>query len=366
MISLGRSLFSQIEEDPYSIHSYNFINYDNNIFHFSDPINYPTLFEKYKNILAKGTGQLKILHLGGSHIQADIYSNRMRQRLAEFSNNNVGGRGYVFPYNIAKTNNPWNYEVSFTGEWESCRNVETKRDCDLGLSGITVWSTDKTASFQIKTRDFHQVHYDFNRIKILHKTDSTSFHLNINYPPPSSQISSIQYDGYTEIMYNDFVILGPKNDPANVKDTAGAVKAFKAIAENEATFVSRGDNSGTHKQELDIWAEEEIEPRGEWYQEVGQGMGSSITMANQKEGYILSDRGTYIAFRDKINLEIVSEEDELFHNLYGVIAVNPDRHSHVNSAGAQDFIDYLASETAQKIIRDYKVDGERLFTPLQL
>ena len=169
-----------------------------------------------------------------------------------------------------------------------------------------------------------------------------------------------------EIMYNDFVILGPQNDPANIKGTTDALEAFRTIAEKEATFISRGDNSGTNKKELGIWEEAGIDPSGEWYQETGQGMGSSITIADQKDAYILSDRGTYIAFRDKIDLEIVSEGDEVFYNLYGVIAVNPDKHPDVNYEGAQAFIDYLVSEKAQKIIKDYKMDGERLFNPLKL
>ena len=169
-----------------------------------------------------------------------------------------------------------------------------------------------------------------------------------------------------EIMYNDFIVLGPPSDPANIKETEGAIEAFRRIAEEEATFVSRGDDSGTNKKELGIWEKAGIEPGGEWYLETGQGMGSSITIANQQDAYILSDRGTYIAFRDKIDLEIVSEGDELFYNLYGVIAVNPERHPQVNAEGAEAFIDYLVSEKAQKIIRDYKMDGERLFNPLKL
>jgi tungstate transport system substrate-binding protein len=169
-----------------------------------------------------------------------------------------------------------------------------------------------------------------------------------------------------EIMYNDFVILGPSEDPAQLKDTSSAVDSFQAIADQEAKFISRGDNSGTHKQEVSIWEETDASVTGSWYQETGQGMGPSLTIANQKQGYILSDRGTYIAFKDKLELEILSENDPKYYNLYGALAVNSDLHPNVNEVGAQAFIDYLSSQKGQEIIKNYKLEGTRLFNPLQL
>lgn len=190
--------------DPYNVDYYNFINYDNNVFHFYDTAYYYRLFKKYEDILLKGQGQLKILHLGGSHIQADIYSNRLRQRLTEFSYGNTGGRGFIFPYVLAETNNPWNYQVSYSGHWQSCRNVERNAARELGLSGITAWTTDTSASFQIKTRDYHAIHYDFNKIKIFHETNANSFSLHVIYPPENKQTNFTRSDGYTEIQFSNF------------------------------------------------------------------------------------------------------------------------------------------------------------------
>lgn len=164
-------------------------------------------------------------------------------------------------------------------------------------------------------------------------------------------------------MYNDFVILGPPSDPAGVSGSSGVVAAFEGIAESESLFISRGDNSGTHTKEKSIWSEAGISPDGSWYREAGQGMGAVITIANNEEAYTLADRGTYLAYRGDIDLEVSVEGDQLLFNPYAVIAVDPERHSHVNYELAQEFIDYLVSEEGQTIIGNYRVEGEQLFTP---
>ena len=164
-------------------------------------------------------------------------------------------------------------------------------------------------------------------------------------------------------MYNDFVILGPPSDPAGVAGSSDVVAAFEEIAESESLFISRGDNSGTHTKEKTIWSEANISPAGSWYREAGQGMGAVITIANNEEAYTLADRGTYLTFRGDIDLEVVVEGDELLFNPYAAIAIDPDRHSHVNYEIAQEFIDYLVSDEGQSIIGDYQVEGEQLFTP---
>ncbi|WP_286169832.1 substrate-binding domain-containing protein [Halocella sp. SP3-1] len=169
-----------------------------------------------------------------------------------------------------------------------------------------------------------------------------------------------------EVMYNDFIVLGPKSDPADIKGNSDALAVFKKIAAAKATFISRGDDSGTNKKELSIWKEAGIEPQGSWYQETGQGMGASLTIANEKQAYILADRGTYLAYKDKIELEIVSEGDPLFYNLYGIMAVNPEKHKGINYEGAMEFIEFIMSKEGQEIIRDFTVSGERLFNPLNL
>lgn len=164
-------------------------------------------------------------------------------------------------------------------------------------------------------------------------------------------------------MYNDFVILGPSRDPAGIAGSNDVVDAFRQIAESESLFISRGDNSGTHTKEKNIWAEAGISPSGSWYREAGQGMGAVITLANNEEAYTLADRGTYLSYRGDIDLDVVVEGDPMLFNPYAVIAVDPDRHPHVKNEMAQAFIDYLVSDEGQSIIGEYTVEGEPLFTP---
>jgi tungstate transport system substrate-binding protein len=167
-------------------------------------------------------------------------------------------------------------------------------------------------------------------------------------------------------MYNDFVVLGPPGDPAGVRNASTAADAFGRIADAGATFISRGDNSGTHVKERDVWASAGVDPTdasGGWYREVGQGMGAVITLANDQEAYTLSDRGTYLSYVSDIDLEVVNEGDESLFNPYGAIAVNPERHPHVQAQLAQALIDYIVSDEGQQRIADYTVNGFQLFFP---
>jgi len=165
-----------------------------------------------------------------------------------------------------------------------------------------------------------------------------------------------------DVMYNDFIILGPGNDPARVVGVANAAEALARIAEQEAPFVSRGDESGTHQKERELWQASGIAPSGGWYVEAGQGMGEVIIMATEKRAYTLADRGTYNAFKkDKTDLVIVFDGEPGLFNPYGVIAVNPGKHPHVKYDLAMKFIDYITGPEGQKIIKDFKVDGEPIF-----
>ncbi|MDO8739858.1 substrate-binding domain-containing protein [Candidatus Deferrimicrobium sp.] len=164
-----------------------------------------------------------------------------------------------------------------------------------------------------------------------------------------------------DVMYNDFVLLGPPDDPAGVGRTKSAPDAFRAVAAKGSPFISRGDESGTHQKEKEVWASAGIAPRGAWYVEAGQGMGEVITMATQKRGYTLSDRGTYIAFRKKTDLVVVRQGDNNLWNPYGIIAVNPKRHAHVKYDLAMELIDFVTGPEGQSLIAGYKVDGEPLF-----
>jgi tungstate transport system substrate-binding protein len=167
------------------------------------------------------------------------------------------------------------------------------------------------------------------------------------------------------VMYNDFIIVGPEDDPASVRDTATALAAMREIRESESTFVSRGDDSGTHRLELSLWEQAGIEPDGSWYQESGTGMGETLSIANERDAYTISDRGTYLSQGDRLDLVIVSEGDKALINIYHVIAVNPDRYDTINGAGAQAFVDFLLDPATQEMIGEFGAEefGQPLFTP---
>lgn len=167
------------------------------------------------------------------------------------------------------------------------------------------------------------------------------------------------------VMHNDFIIAGPKDDPAKIKGSATAVEAFKKIAEAKATFVSRADDSGTHKMELSLWKSAGIEPAGDWYLQSGQGMGETLRITTEKAGYTLSDRATYLAQSSTLQLEVLVEGDKALLNIYHVITVNPDKWPKVNDAGAKAFADFLVSPEIQKVIEAFGKDkyGQSLFFP---
>lgn len=166
-----------------------------------------------------------------------------------------------------------------------------------------------------------------------------------------------------DVMHNDFVILGPASDPAGIKGMKSAAEALAAVAAANENFMSRGDDSGTHTKEKSLWKSADITPEGEWYKETGQGMGAVLTMTNEVQGYTMTDRGTWLAMKDKLDLEILLEGDSVLFNPYGVIAVNPEMHSHVDYEGAMAFITFLTGPKGQSIIRDFKKNGEQLFYP---
>lgn len=168
-----------------------------------------------------------------------------------------------------------------------------------------------------------------------------------------------------DVMYNDFLIIGPAEDPAGIKGEADVVKAFTTIQEKQAPFVSRGDNSGTDKKEKGIWSKAGITPEGDWYIEVGQGMGDTFRMADEKRAYTLIDRATYLNLKDNYQLEPMVEGSPELLNPYGVIPVNPEKHPHVDFEGATAFAEWLTSEKGQQMIGEFGVAefGQQLFVP---
>jgi tungstate transport system substrate-binding protein len=168
------------------------------------------------------------------------------------------------------------------------------------------------------------------------------------------------------VMYNDFVIIGPEDDPAKIKGLPKAVEALKRIAETQSRFVSRGDKSGTHLLELGLWKQAGVEPTGAWYIESGQGMGQTLGIANDRRAYTITDRGTWLAFQKRISLPILVEKDKPLLNIYSVMEVNPANGPRVNVAGGKAFADFMVAPDTQAVIKTYGVDkyGQPLFVPI--
>lgn len=169
-----------------------------------------------------------------------------------------------------------------------------------------------------------------------------------------------------DVMYNDFVIVGPEDDTAGLKTNApnDPIKAFELLSENKGIFISRGDDSGTHTKEKSYWDKAGITPEGDWYISAGSGMGAVLQMADEKQGYTLTDRATYLSMKDELDLVIITEKNDLMYNQYGVIMVNPEKYP-IKKAEVQEFIDWILSEKGQNLIAEYGVEeyGEPLFIP---
>jgi len=169
-----------------------------------------------------------------------------------------------------------------------------------------------------------------------------------------------------DVMYNDFVLIGPKSDPAKVAGSKDILEAFRKIQKTQSPFVSRGDKSGTHFAELALWKTAGIDiakDKGGWYRDTGQGMGPALNTASGMNAYILSDRGTWLSFKNRGELGIAVQGDTRLFNQYGVMLVNPEKHPNVKKEWGQAFVDWVISPEGQKAIADYKIDGEQLFFP---
>ena len=168
------------------------------------------------------------------------------------------------------------------------------------------------------------------------------------------------------VMYNDFVIIGPKEDPAKIKSAKTALAALKLIEQSKSPFVSRGDNSGTHNLEKTLWKETGIQPKGDWYIEAGQGMGATLNIANERNAYTITDRGTLLALRNRVNLPILVEGDKALLNIYSVMEVNPANGPRINITGGKAFADFMVAPQTQNVIKNFGVEkfGQSLFVPV--
>ena len=168
------------------------------------------------------------------------------------------------------------------------------------------------------------------------------------------------------VMYNDFILVGPKGDPAGIKGSKDIVAALKTIMARGTAFISRGDRSGTHQAELSLWKAAGIDiakDKGPWYKEIGQGMGAALNTASASSAYVLADRGTWLSFKNRADLAVLVEGDKRLFNQYGVMLVSPQKHPHVKAAEAQKFVDWVISPAGQSTIAAYKIGGEQLFFP---
>lgn len=182
-----------------------------------------------------------------------------------------------------------------------------------------------------------------------------------------SELALVEEEAFVDrydVMYNDFIIVGPADDPAGVSAVTSVVEALTLIADAGAPFISRGDDSGTHRIELRLWESAEIDPAGQsWYSSIGQGMGDTLNMASEQVGYAMTDRATYVANRDNLDLVIVLEGDPILFNQYGVMAVNPEVHPHVKYDYAMMYVNFLMSDEGQELINSFQINGETLFFP---
>ena len=166
-----------------------------------------------------------------------------------------------------------------------------------------------------------------------------------------------------DVMYNDFIIVGPESDPAGAASSDSVAEVLRRVYDSEQPFISRGDDSGTHKRELILWQSAGKTPAGSWYREVGQGMGKTLQIANEVDGYTMTDRGTWLAYQSKLDIQLLFEDDPPLFNPYGIIAVNPELHADVNYAGAIELIKWIVSPKVQKMIGEFKIRGQQLFVP---
>ena len=166
-----------------------------------------------------------------------------------------------------------------------------------------------------------------------------------------------------DVMYNDFILVGPQSDPLQLRGSKDVIEAFKKLGEGKAKFISRGDNSGTDQMEKNYWKLAGVDPKGAWFISAGLGMGEVLTMASELQGYTLSDRATYNAYRARTGLNILVQGDTKMFNPYGVIAVNPKNYPDVNHQGAMEFINWITSDEGQKMIAEFKINGEQMFFP---
>lgn len=253
-----------------------------------------------------------------------------------------------------------NVSLSSAAESKDVILSTTTSTADSGLLDVLIPLFEKKTGFRVKT-------ISVGTGQALAMGEKGEADVLLVHAPASEKklVDSGVAINYQLVMHNDFIIVGPAADPAKIKGKTAA-DAYKAIDASGAVFVSRGDDSGTHKKELSLWKEANVVPTGKpWYQESGQGMGATILMASEKAGYTLTDRATYLAQKANVRLEILSEGDKPLLNIYHVMQVNPEKFSKVNASGAKAFVEFMIAPETQKVIGEFGKDkyGASLFFP---
>ena len=255
------------------------------------------------------------------------------------------------------------FSAAYSGAQEKSTDLilaTTTSTVDTGLLDTLVPIFEKKTGFRVKT-----ISVGTGQALAMGEKGEADVLLTHAQDSEKKLLDSKAVTNYQLVMHNDFVIVGPSGDPAGIKDKPSP-EAVAAIAAKQAVFISRGDDSGTHKKELSIWKKAQINPAGsKWYQESGQGMGSTILMASEKQGYTLADRGTYLAQKPNIKLVVLSEGDPTLLNIYHVMEVNAEKFTKVNAKGAKAFVEFMVAPETQKVIAEFGKDkyGSPLFFP---
>lgn len=249
--------------------------------------------------------------------------------------------------------------LSFAGEPSVIRMATTTSTENSGLFTVIQPAFEKTLDIKV-----HVIAVGTGKALELGRRGDVDVVLVHAKPAEEAFVAAGHGVARHEIMYNDFIIVGPANDPAGVNGMQDAASALSKIAAAAATVVSRGDDSGTHKKELALWRQAGIEPDGDWYRQVGQGMGKTLQIAGEMNAYTLVDRGTWLAYRANSRLTLLVAGGAELKNTYGIIAVNPQRYPDVDYASVQRLIDWFASAEARVLIAGYRIDGEQLFYPV--
>jgi len=252
------------------------------------------------------------------------------------------------------------FACSTHAENKTIRLVSTTSTTNSGLLKVIIPAFEADSGYKIEL-------FSTGSGNALHRARLGKADIAITHAPKSEE--KLMRDGYGKIkkpfMQNQFIIVGPESDPAGIKYSPDIVSALNNISNKQSLFISRGDDSGTHKKELTLWKLAKLDPYGDWYLEIGAGMGNTLRQASQQQAYTLTDNGTWLALRKKLKLTSLFSKSVHLDNVYSAIVINPEMHKHTNYKGARKLMSWLQSDHGKRLIQNYKVDGEQLFKTVE-